>query len=118
MSTGRLRMSYPKVRIRDETMREGMQIESVEITVEQKVRLIDQLSRTGLKNMGSGYVPSPKFTPQMKDVDEIMRRFTPVPGVTYSAGAPNAKGRERRAASLAPPPPRAQGGNARRPPRP
>jgi hydroxymethylglutaryl-CoA lyase len=91
-------VSYPKIQIRDETMREGMQIESVDITVEQKIALINQLSHTGLKHLVIGYFASPKFTPQMKDVDEIMRRFVPVPGVTYSAGAPNAKGRERRAA--------------------
>jgi hydroxymethylglutaryl-CoA lyase len=106
-------MSYPKVQIRDETMREGMQIESVEITVEQKVQLINQLSGTGLKNLVIGYFASPKFTPQMKDVDEIMRRFTPVPGVTYSAGAPNARGRERRAAFV--PPLTAESGRDRRP---
>jgi hydroxymethylglutaryl-CoA lyase len=95
-------VSYPQVMIRDETMREGMQIESVDITVEQKVDLINRLSLTGLKHLVIGYFASPKFTPQMKDVDEIMRRFTPVPGVIYSAGAPNAKGRERRAAFVPP----------------
>lgn len=95
-------MSYPKVEIRDQTMREGMQIESVDITVDQKVDLINRLSQTGLKNLVIGYFASPKFTPQMADVDELMRRFTPVAGVRYTAGAPNAKGRERRAAFVPP----------------
>lgn len=95
-------MSYPKVEIRDETMREGMQIESVDITIDQKVDLINQLSQTGLTNLVIGYFASPKFTPQMADIDEVMRRFTPVPGVKYSAGAPNAKGRERRSAFVPP----------------
>jgi hydroxymethylglutaryl-CoA lyase len=95
-------MSYPQVDIRDETMREGMQIESVDITVAQKIALINELSNTGLKHLVVGYFASPKFTPQMKDVDEIIQGFTPVPGVTYTAGAPNAKGRERRAAHVPP----------------
>jgi hydroxymethylglutaryl-CoA lyase len=74
-----------------------MQIESADIYVEEKIKLIDMLSHTGLRQLRIGYFASPKYTPQMKDVDKIMEGFTPVPGVRYTAGAPNAKGRERRA---------------------
>jgi hydroxymethylglutaryl-CoA lyase len=95
-------MSYPRVHVRDQTMREGMQIESVDIPVAKKIELINMLSQTGLKDLVIGYFASPKFTPQMKDVDEIISGFTPVPGVVYTAGAPNAKGRERRAAHVPP----------------
>lgn len=95
-------MSYPRVHIRDETMREGMQIESADIPVSAKIELIDELSRTGLTNLVVGFFASPKYTPQMKDVDAVIAGFTPVPGVRYTAGAPNAKGRERRAAHMPP----------------
>lgn len=95
-------MSYPTIHLRDETMREGMQIESADIPTAEKVRLINKLSETGLDHLVIGYFASPRFTPQMRDVDTIIDSFTPRQGVTYSAGAPNAKGRERRAAHTPP----------------
>jgi hydroxymethylglutaryl-CoA lyase len=83
-------------------MREGMQIESVDITIEDKVRLLDALSATGLKSIVVGSFVSPKYTPQMAEIDELMRRFTPRSGIVYSAVALNQKGRER-AAEFTPP---------------
>jgi hydroxymethylglutaryl-CoA lyase len=38
----------------------------------------------------------------MKDIEEILAGFTPVEGVEYTAGAPNAKGRQRRAKFIPP----------------
>ncbi len=88
-------MSYPRVHITEECMREGMQIESASISVDDKVRLLDALSQTGLKTIMVGSFVSPKYTPQMAEIDELMRRFTPVEGVKYVALALNQKGRER-----------------------
>ncbi len=95
-------MSYPRVHINEECMREGMQIESVDISIEDKVRLLDALSATGLTSIVVGSFVSPKYTPQMAEIDELMTRFTPQPGVTYTALALNEKGRER-AAEFTPP---------------
>lgn len=86
---------YPRVVITEEGLREGMQIESTSITVDQKLELLDKLSETGLQRIVVGSFVSPKWTPQMKDVDELMRRMRPRPGVTYLALALNDKGRER-----------------------
>ncbi|HUY44059.1 MAG TPA: hypothetical protein VMU98_09885 [Acidimicrobiales bacterium] len=86
---------YPRVEIIEEGMREGMQIESASITVEQKLSLLDALSRTGLATIVVGSFVSPKWTPQMAQIDELISRFTPVPGVTYTALALNDRGRER-----------------------
>ena len=88
-------MSYPRGHITEECMREGMQIESASITVDDKVRLLDALSQTGLKTIMVGSFVSPKYTPQMAEIDELMQRFTPVEGVKYVALALNQKGRER-----------------------
>lgn len=90
-------MGYPKVEIIEESMREGMQIESAKISVDDKVRLLDALSKTGLKTIVAGSFVSPKWTPQMAEIDEVIRRFTPEPGVTYTGLALNDKGRERMA---------------------
>jgi len=94
--------AYPTVRINEEVMREGMQIESAAISVEDKVRLLDALSRAGLSSIVVGSFVSPKWTPQMEHVDELLERFTPAPGVTYKALALNERGRERAAAYTPP----------------
>lgn len=87
--------SYPRVEIIEEGMREGMQIESASISVEQKLRLLDSLSQTGLSTIVVGSFVSPKWTPQMASIDELVTRFRPVAGVTYTALALNSRGRER-----------------------
>jgi hydroxymethylglutaryl-CoA lyase len=89
------KLRYPTVRIVEEGMREGMQIESAEITVDNKVRLLDALSQTGLETIVVGSFVSPKWTPQMANIDEVVARFTPAPGVTYTGLALNDQGRER-----------------------
>jgi hydroxymethylglutaryl-CoA lyase len=86
---------YPTVHIVEEGMREGMQIESADIPVADKIRLLDSLSSTGLSTIVVGSFVSPRWTPQMANVDEVVTAFTPVAGVTYTALALNAKGRER-----------------------
>ncbi len=86
---------YPTVRIIEEGMREGMQIESAEITVDDKVRLLDALSQTGLKTIVVGSFVSPKWTPQMARIDEVVTGFTPMPGVHYTGLALNERGVER-----------------------
>jgi hydroxymethylglutaryl-CoA lyase len=88
----------PQVLIQEEGMREGMQIESRDIPVAQKIRLLDALSQTGLQRIIVGAFVSPKWTPQMADVEAVIDGFTPVPGVQYTAITLNQKGAERRAA--------------------
>ena len=86
---------YPKIVYTEEGMREGMQIENKDIPVDQKVALLDALSETGLKQIVIGSFVSPKYTPQMARIDEIVTKFTPKPGVMYTALALNEKGVER-----------------------
>ena len=86
---------YPRVSYKEEGMREGMQIEDAQISVDDKITLLDALSDTGLNHIVVGSFVSPKWTPQMERIDEIVTRFTPKPGVTYSALALNARGVER-----------------------
>jgi hydroxymethylglutaryl-CoA lyase len=98
----RKRHRYPAVRINEELMREGMQIESADIGIDDKVRLLEALSRTGLKNIVVGSFVSPKWTPQMAEIDALLDRFTPLPGVNYSALALNSRGTERAKAHTPP----------------
>lgn len=94
--------SKPDVAIVEEGMREGMQIESASIAVEDKIRLLDALSLTGLKHIVTGSFVSPKWVPQMADIEAVLRGFRPQPGVSYTALALNARGVERRAAFVPP----------------
>jgi len=86
---------WPKVRYKEEGMREGMQIEDAQISVDDKVELLDMLSETGLQQIVVGSFVSPKWTPQMERIDEIVTKFKPKPGVTYTALALNSRGVER-----------------------
>ena len=88
--------TLPKsVEIRDDTMREGLQIESKDIPVAEKLRLLDALGETGTKVISIGSFVSPKWTPQMACIDEIAEQFEPKPGVTYTAAVFNRQGFER-----------------------
>ena len=86
---------YPKIIHTEEGMRDGLQIESPDITVDAKVRLLDALSETGLKEIAVGSFVSPKWTPQMATTDELVTRFKPAPGVRYVYTALNDMGRDR-----------------------
>ncbi len=86
---------YPRVILTEEGMREGMQIERADIPVADKILLLDALSETGLRHIVVGSFVSPKWTPQMADVEALVRGFHPRPGVRYTAVALNERGVER-----------------------
>jgi hydroxymethylglutaryl-CoA lyase len=83
------------VTITDDTMREGLQIESPDIPVSEKLRLLDALGETGAKVISIGSFAHPKWTPSMACVEEIAERFVPKHGVRYTAAIFNQKGFER-----------------------
>lgn len=93
---------FPIVDIIDETMREGMQIERASIPTRLKIELLDRLSATGLRSIVVGSFVSPRWVPQMAQIEELLRAFTPKEGVEYRALALNDKGRERRKAFVPP----------------
>jgi hydroxymethylglutaryl-CoA lyase len=95
-------VAFPKVCLNDELMREGMQIESVDIPVESKIQVLDALSATGLTQIEVGSFVSPRYTPQMADIDTIVSSFTPRDGVRYTALALNQKGRDRMTSYMPP----------------
>jgi len=93
---------YPRVELIEEGLREGMQIESADISVDDKLTLIDALSRAGVPTIVVGSFVSPKWTPQMANVDELIGRLRPLEGIVYTALALNDRGRERMAAFTPP----------------
>ena len=86
---------YPTVNYKEEGMREGMQIEDANISIDDKVALLDALGETGLKHIVVGSFVSPRYTPQMARMDELMEKFKPKEGVMYTALALNEQGVQR-----------------------
>jgi hydroxymethylglutaryl-CoA lyase len=86
---------YPTIIHSEEGMRDGLQIESADIPAADKIRLLDALSETGLKEIVVGSFVSPKWTPQMANVDDVIRGFHPKSGVRYTYIALNEQGYER-----------------------
>jgi hydroxymethylglutaryl-CoA lyase len=74
--------------------RDGLQNEDP-IPVEERVRLIDALSATGLRRIEAASFVSPTAIPPMAGAEEVMARIRRAPGVAYRALVPNEKGAER-----------------------
>ena len=83
------------VNIFDDTMREGLQIESPDIPVSEKLRLLDAISEMGAKKISIGSFAHPKWTPSMACIDEIAEHFEPKPGIEYTAAVFNKRGYDR-----------------------
>ena len=83
------------VNIFDDTMREGLQIESPDIPVSEKLRLLDAIGEMGAKRVTVGSFAHPKWTPSMANIDEIVEAFEPKPGITYTAAVFNKRGYDR-----------------------
>ena len=72
--------------------RDGLQNEATFVSTENKVRLIDLLSVTGLSYIEAASFVSPKWVPQMADGKEVLAGITRKKGVVYAALAPNLMG--------------------------
>lgn len=84
-----------KVQIVEVGPRDGFQIEPVLIPTEQKIKIIDKLSETGLRRIEATSFVHPKAIPQLADASEVMAGITRKEGVIYTALVPNVKGVER-----------------------
>jgi len=86
---------YPTILHTEEAMRDGLQIESKDIPTADKIRLLDAISETGLKEIAVGSFASPKYTPQMAFIDDIITGFHPKEGVRYTYSYYNDRGAQR-----------------------
>ncbi|MEP1198534.1 hydroxymethylglutaryl-CoA lyase [Tateyamaria sp.] len=72
--------------------RDGLQNEAGEISVADKVALIDHLSSAGFRRIEAGSFVSPKWVPQMAGTADVFAAIQRAPDVRYSALTPNLKG--------------------------
>jgi hydroxymethylglutaryl-CoA lyase len=82
------------VSIREVGPRDGLQNEDP-VPADAKVRLLDGLSRTGVRRIEAVSFVHPKAIPQMADADEVWAKTEKVTGVRYSALVPNSRGAQR-----------------------
>lgn len=88
-------MRWPEyVQIKEVGPRDGLQNESQWVETEDKVKWIDMLSETGLKEIEYSSFVHPKWVPALKDAKEVGKRIKRNPNVIYSALVPNEKGLE------------------------
>ena len=81
------------VSIKEVAARDGLQAQSVEITLEQRRELIEALVQTNVPELEIGSFVSPSAVPQMAGT-EVLARTLPQGRAKYSALVPNMKGYE------------------------
>ncbi len=74
--------------------RDGLQNEAGEISVDDKVALVDRLSQAGFRRIECASFVSPKWVPQMAGSGAVMAAIRRVDGVRYAALTPNMRGYE------------------------
>jgi hydroxymethylglutaryl-CoA lyase len=82
-----------RVTVREVGPRDGLQAERP-LSVDDRIRLIDALSRTGVPKIEAVSFVSPKAVPAMAGAAEVWAGVDRVPGVAYSALVPNRRGAE------------------------
>ncbi|HWQ72702.1 MAG TPA: hydroxymethylglutaryl-CoA lyase [Desulfitobacteriaceae bacterium] len=90
------RMCLPrKVLIREVGPRDGLQNEKQLVTTADKIRFIQLLVKTGLKNIEVTSFVNPKAVPQMSDAEELWQLLPVLPDVKFNALAFNLNGVKR-----------------------
>lgn len=93
---------YPRVIITDETLRDGLQIERLGVTVEEKLEVLELLVASGLRRLVVGAFVNAKWSPQMAETEQLVDRLKAREGVQFFALALNDRGREIRAGFVPP----------------
>ena len=89
-------MNVPReVRINEEGPREGFQFERGAIATEDKIRLIDSLSLTGLRQIQIVSFVNPKAVPGMADAEKVVQGYRRQTGIRYLGLWLNEKGLRR-----------------------
>ncbi|MGM7723180.1 hydroxymethylglutaryl-CoA lyase [Metabacillus sp. Hm71] len=89
-------MIFPKrMKVRDVTLRDGLQNEPVFVETDQKINKIEQLIAAGFERLEVTSFVHPKWVPAMKDADELSQKLPMDHGVEYEALVPNQRGLSR-----------------------
>lgn len=75
--------------------RDGLQNEKINLTVSQKIELIEKSVAAGIKIIEVGSFVNPKAIPQMSDTDKVVSGLNKLPDVEYRALIFNLRGLQR-----------------------
>jgi len=87
--------TLPGLLLEDETLRDGLQMESRIFSLEEKLRLFRLMQNAGIKRIQVGSFVHPRIVPQMADTDELIRAIGKQDATEVSALILNDKGLER-----------------------
>lgn len=90
-----MKLDPKMITIKEVGPRDGLQNESVFVPTDDKIAWINQMSHSGLSYIEVTSFVHPKWIPALADAVEVAAGIERVPGVTYAALVPNAKGLER-----------------------
>lgn len=85
----------PDILFEDETLRDGLQMETRLFNLEEKIGIFNLLVEAGLRRIQGGSFVHPKVVPQMADTDELVRTLLATPGVLLTGLILNERGLER-----------------------
>jgi len=85
----------PELLLEDEALRDGLQMESKVLGLDEKLELFRLLEGAGIKRIQVGSFVHPKIVPQMADTDELIRAIGETKGTVLTALVLNEKGLER-----------------------
>ena len=81
-----------RVRIVEVGPRDGLQNDTVAVSVDMRIAFIEKLIAAGLTSIEAGSFVSPKWVPQMADTAGVLRAVARHGGVSFPVLVPNAKG--------------------------
>jgi len=84
-----------KILVCEVGLRDGLQNEKKELSVDQKIDLLEQIQEAGVKVIEIGSFVNPKRVPQMADTDDVFKGIKKIEDVDYRALVLNKKGIER-----------------------
>lgn len=88
-------VSAQRLFVNEVAPRDGFQNESTFIPTEEKIAVINALSRCGLAKIEVTSFTSPRAIPALADAEAVMKQIDRIPGVVYTALIPNLRGAER-----------------------
>ena len=74
-----------RIHLQEVGTRDGLQVEETFVPTEDKVALVDALSRAGMAKIEVTAFVSPKAIPALRDGEVVLRTIERKPGVIYSA---------------------------------
>lgn len=84
-----------EVEICEVAPRDGFQAESKWIPTDDKIRIINELAKTGIRSMEITSFVHPKAIPNLKDAEEVINRTRDLTNMKFRALVPNLIGAER-----------------------